>query len=276
MKLKIQKSIIVIYCFLAATIIISLISGSSYVIDNLNYVIITFMSLGLVIIISDFKEFIFQFKTFKTTDTIVLVIVSILLGITMILWDDNLFGIITTITGILCVIQAARGSKWTFFWGAYNVLFYAIIAYMNAYAGDFVLNAFFNLPMQMVGIYFWSKHYNSDIDIVIKRRFRTIDYAITAGLILVGTFIVGEIMPIVNGLLKMGENQLPFIDAFTTMASIMAQILLTRRYREQWLIWILINIFTIIMWITIGDIPMVIMWSAYLVNAIFGYIKWSE
>jgi len=48
------------------------------------------------------------------------------------------------------------------------------------------------------------------------------------------------------------------------------------RYREQWMLWIIVNIVSVIMWVNIGDPMMILMWSAYLINAIYGFVKWSK
>lgn len=48
------------------------------------------------------------------------------------------------------------------------------------------------------------------------------------------------------------------------------------RYREQWLLWIIIDIITVIMWVLVGDLVMVTMWSVYLINAFYGYHNWTK
>ena len=59
-------------------------------------------------------------------------------------------------------------------------------------------------------------------------------------------------------------------------------ILMALRYREQWLLFIMINIVSIIMWSyrfingSQDASTMVIMWFAYLVNSIYGFITWYK
>jgi nicotinamide mononucleotide transporter len=87
---------------------------------------------------------------------------------------------------------------------------------------------------------------------------------------------------IIYGLfLKWLKGTLPFIDSLTTIFSIIATILLTKRITDQWFYWIMVDIFSIVMWVyiflTVGtDISMLVMWSAYLVNAIYGYYHWRK
>ncbi|MWP82117.1 nicotinamide riboside transporter PnuC, partial [Glaesserella parasuis] len=53
-----------------------------------------------------------------------------------------------------------------------------------------------------------------------------------------------------------------------------AQALMLLRYREQWLLWIALNILSIVLW---AENPsMYIMYSAYLLNSLYGYYNWTK
>lgn len=49
---------------------------------------------------------------------------------------------------------------------------------------------------------------------------------------------------------------------------------------EQWILWIVVDVVSIIMWFIVvfqqgsNDIGVLIMWSAYLINAIYGFLNW--
>lgn len=84
------------------------------------------------------------------------------------------------------------------------------------------------------------------------------------------------------GLTKIGGN-LPLIDSFTTAMSIIAMFLLMKRYREQWLFWIGVNISSIVMWLLVftqnpvlnqDAIGMMLMWVVFLINSIVGFYRW--
>ena len=79
---------------------------------------------------------------------------------------------------------------------------------------------------------------------------------------------------------KIGGN-LPYIDSMSTVVSIVAQILLIKRLMEQWILWIVVDIVTIIMWAinfahggeTIATLAM---WSVYLINAFIMFYHWNK
>ena len=46
------------------------------------------------------------------------------------------------------------------------------------------------------------------------------------------------------------------------------------RYREQWILWIALNILSIVLW---ADNPsMYLMFGAYLLNSVYGFYNWSR
>ena len=83
-------------------------------------------------------------------------------------------------------------------------------------------------------------------------------------------------------ILKRIGGALPFFDSFSTVASIIAMILAIKMFAEQWLLWIFVDIITIIMWASAfysaetESVATLLMWCIYLLNAIFMYIKWQK
>ena len=66
------------------------------------------------------------------------------------------------------------------------------------------------------------------------------------------------------------------LDSMSTVFSIVANILMVMRYREQWALWIIVDVVTVVMWIIAGDFLMTIMWAIYLINAVYGWIMWTK
>jgi nicotinamide mononucleotide transporter len=79
----------------------------------------------------------------------------------------------------------------------------------------------------------------------------------------------------------LGDPQ-PFKDSATTVLSIVAQALMALAFMEQWVLWIITNIISVIMWavcVARGEAHaalMVIMWSFYLLNSINGLRVWLK
>jgi nicotinamide mononucleotide transporter len=63
--------------------------------------------------------------------------------------------------------------------------------------------------------------------------------------------------------------------------SVIAMVLMVFVFVEQWILWIVVDIVSIIMWIQVmlnggNDIAVLIMWTAFLVNAVYGLYNWVK
>ena len=72
------------------------------------------------------------------------------------------------------------------------------------------------------------------------------------------------------------DSRVPLTDAFTTALSFVGIWALARKYLEQWLIWIVVDIVTCILYFY-KDIPFkASLYALYVVIAIAGYLKWKK
>ena len=210
------------------------------------------------------------------------VIVSNLLY-TVLSGNVDVVGSIAGIAGVLCVVLVAKGSIWNYLFGLVNVSMYAYISYKASLYGDAGLNALYYLPMQFVGWWQWRKRgaavseaeAGKDGVQVKARRFNWRQRVILAA---------GCVIAVVAGgflLRYLGDPQ-PFKDSTTTVLSIVAQALMALAFMEQWVLWIITNIVSVVMWVvcvTRGEAHaavMVIMWTFYLLNSVNGLRVWLK
>ena len=73
----------------------------------------------------------------------------------------------------------------------------------------------------------------------------------------------------------MGAAQ-PFTDAATNVMAFFAQLMMVKRFREQWLWWILIDLLCIKMWFVAGNWSMVAMYIAWTANCAYGWYNWTK
>ncbi len=183
---------------------------------------------------------------------------------------DSVLGLIAALTGMLSVILVAKGKISNYYFGIVNVVLYGFISYQSKYYGEAMLNLGYFLPMQLIGLVMWSKNQvNVDEKNEVKtERMKAKEIIFWSTVSIVGILIYGMILK------KIG-NALPYADAFTNVLSIIAMILMLKRYIEQWAVWILIDIVSIYMWFFIkSNYNITIMWIAYLINAVYGLVNW--
>jgi len=190
-------------------------------------------------------------------------------------WKDNWIGIIASITGIWCVVLVAKGKISNYYFGIVNVIFYAYVAYGWQYYGEVMLNIGYFLPMQFVGLYLWRRNRLKEKKDDVKIKFMTNKQRwIWSTISVVGIIGYGIILQAIGG-------RSPFIDSTSTVLSVIAMILMAWVYMEQWILWIIVDVASITMWIIVmleggNDIAVLIMWSAFLVNAVYGLLNWIK
>lgn len=193
----------------------------------------------------------------------------------------DVVGSVAGIAGVLCVVLVAKGSIWNYLFGIINVSMYAYISYKADLYGDAALNALYYVPMQFVGWWQWRKRGAAmsqaeagDRGVQVKARRFTWEQRLMLGLGCAAAVIVGGYV------LKYFGDPQPFKDSSTTVLSIVAQALMSLAFMEQWALWIVTNIISVIMWcicVARGDAHagvMVIMWVFYLLNSLNGLRVW--
>ena len=78
-----------------------------------------------------------------------------------------------------------------------------------------------------------------------------------------------------------GDSQ-PWLDAVTTVVSILAMYMMVKAIAEQWYIWIVLDAVQVVKW-TIATVRgeahaalMLVMFAFFLANAIYGLIQWNR
>ena len=189
-------------------------------------------------------------------------------------WHDSLMGIISATTGAACVVCTGKGKLSAYIFGTVNVVLYAIIAFQAKYYGEVMLNALYYFPMEFYGFYVWNKHMNAETHEVEKKRMNARGRMILLLAAAAGTAGYGFVLKAMGG-------ALPFVDSLSTVASVAAMIISVKMYMEQWIIWIVVDVVTVVMWAAAfargnESAATLLMWIVYLGNAVIMYFKWRK
>ena len=221
-----------------------------------------------MMILKKIRNYLTPFQWFE-----VLIVISFTVYFTVIdkenTWWYLLLSSSAAICGIFCVVLCAAGKKSQYYWGFVNIVAYIVVAWISKYYGEVMLNAFYYLPTQFIGMYFWKKHYNENKNTVKSKKM-----PIWVMLI----FLLGSVICIwfyKMFLTYLGGNAV-WLDSMSMVFSLIANALMVLRYREQWVLWIIVDVITVIMWVIAKDWIMTTMWTVYLLNACYGLIIWSK
>jgi nicotinamide mononucleotide transporter len=215
-----------------------------------------------------------MFKNWTKFEISWLLISTLVLSYIFVTTGYNVLGLATGLLGLLYVVNVARANVWCFIFGGLQVLLYAYISFQSKVYGEFALNLIYTFPMLMYGFVAWKKHKHTDDSLEVKALTKKRKYMLFA-------FWAITIVVAYYGLKLIGGNT-PILDSMATITSVVALFLAVHRYKEQWILWIIVNGLTFTLWVFAvlrGDVhglPMVGMWGAYFINSLYGYYNWNK
>lgn len=184
---------------------------------------------------------------------------------------DTPLGIVAGIAGVISVVLCAKGKVSFYFIGFVQTVTYLFLAWQNNFYGEVIENIFYLVTM-IWGIFVWKNNMTENDDgtsDITAKKFTGFQWVLS----IIGTVVATVIMGFV--LNKIGSAQ-AYTDAATNVMAIFAQLLMVRRYREQWIWWIVIDLLCIKMWFVAGNWSMVAMYAAWTANCIYGWYNWSK
>ena len=199
-----------------------------------------------------------------------------LLGVLMqigvfMLYPDTPLNIIAGLAGVISVVMCAKGRTMFYFVGFIQTCTYLVLSWRNQFYGEVLENLFYFVTM-VWGIFVWKNNEvkNEDgTEDVLAKKFTPVQWALSLFGTVVTTILMGR------WLTNIGSAQ-AYTDAATNVMAIFAQLLMVRRYREQWIWWMLIDIFCIKLWWVAGNWSMVAMYVFWTANTIYGWLNWSK
>lgn len=195
----------------------------------------------------------------------------IILSIVM---NDSKVALMAAICGISYTILAGKGKISCYLFGLAGTLCYAYISLKNHLLGNLFLYLCYYLPMQILGIFRWSKHMKKDSQEIVKIRLSNKDrllYIAAAAFFTVICYMV---------LIKYNDTN-PVLDSITSILSVFGLILTVKRCIEQWYVWFVVNGLSTIMWIQAylngsNCFATVIMWATYFILSIYFLHEWKK
>lgn len=184
--------------------------------------------------------------------------------------------ILGTLASIVYLYYSIREKIWCWPWGIVaSVVSITIFFTVRLYA-DMGLQ-FYYLFISIYGWYYWlhGKSKQSGSHVVITR---TLSFQwfllLLAG---IGTYIlILGVLLYVPDWLQIEKSSMPYLDALTTAASIIATWMLARKLIEHWLLWIVIDALSMGMYLYKGLYFYAFLFVVYTVGALIGYVEWRK
>ena len=176
----------------------------------------------------------------------------------------ELFG---AITGAVSVALAVRESVWNWWVGIVNNLVYVIVFFEQRLFGDASLQVFF-IAISAYGIVRWLTGGERGGAAPV-RRIAAAEAGVLLVLLVAATFGMERYFARIN-------DAAPLLDAFTTAGSIIAQYMLARKYLENWLLWIAVDVVSIGLYAWKGLALTSLLYALFLAMCVVGFVQWRR
>ena len=174
---------------------------------------------------------------------------------------------IAVLTALIYVVLAAKGNYWCFLFGLISSTIYLYICFLYQLYFDVGINLFY-IFMSIYGWFNWKSHSELGQLSISRTNGKTIFYLIILGLSL--NLFLAEFAS------RYSNASLPYLDAFTSIFSIIGTYLVIQRKIENWLFWIVIDIVATGMYFYKELYLTSALFLIYTVIAIIGYFNWKK
>ena len=179
--------------------------------------------------------------------------------------DDTLIALCSGIAGVISVVLCSQKKLSFYFWGILQLVTILIISYQTGLYGKVLENGFYLITM-LLGFWLWDK--NKTDNEVKTETMSFSDYAILA--IFVPLLIYGVSLFVVDV-----NSEQPVLDTTTTVIGIIAQLMLIFRFREQWVLWFILDVLCIALWAKDGNWCLMVQYIFWTINCVYGYFCWK-
>ena len=146
----------------------------------------------------------------------------------------------------------------------YTVLFFNVSLLM-----DSLLNLYY-MVLAIYGWWAWRRPQDYSQQALTVRRFTAREHALAIGLTVLATFLAGSFLE------RFTSAAWPYVDSFTTFASVITTWMVARKILENWLYWIVIDAVAIPLYIERGLPLTAALFAVYLVLCVVGFQRWRR
>ena len=197
--------------------------------------------------------------------------------------------IFTLVTGVIYIILEIRQKNLMWFVGIATSLAAMWVFFRQGLYASFGLNTYY-LITAFIGLWQWGKDRQKLGTMASKKtksarssdktaqksqpaihlnRLPWKTVLVSALVIVAGTFGMAQLMELL-------ENPMSYLDSAVTVMSVVATWWLVRAYIQQWWLWIVADALSTLLCISQGMWMMVVLYGAYSLSAIYGYIHWKR
>ena len=172
------------------------------------------------------------------------------------------------ITGAACVALLVRQNLWNWPLGIANNLVFIVLFYRTGLYADVGLQGFY-IAISLYGWWSWL-HGGRDHGVLTVARVRPV----VGALLVLG--VVGTTAFLTWLLRRYTNSTVPVLDSLITALSLVAQFMMTRKWIENWPVWIAANCLSVGLLIYKGLYVTSALYVVYQVLCVMGLLEWRR
>lgn len=165
-----------------------------------------------------------------------MIYVSILLLLQVVVYaivPDSIIGMISGVGGVLCLVYGMKGRKISFIFGFIQCVAMTYVAWISHAYGSFAMDIIYVIS-QPIGWYMWG---HDEATRSFKKSTRNWIFAAAFAAWAAGWLV-----------LSLLHGQLPYFDSVNFVVSLIAQLLYILKFKENWSLWIVVNVVNVAYW----------------------------
>jgi nicotinamide mononucleotide transporter len=180
----------------------------------------------------------------------------------------NIFVLTASFLGTLATIICAKGKMSYYIWGFIQTIMFLIL---NLELKLWVESAeqLYYLITMVIGVFVWKKNLNKNTAEIKAKKFTLAKFIFTILGLVVASVVIYNIDIALGG-------AAPLLDTLSLSIAIVANLLCTMCYKEQWILWFVLDVIQTILYFVIGQPMMAIMYIAWTINCIYGWYNWNK
>ena len=177
---------------------------------------------------------------------------------------------IAVVFAIAYLLLAVRENVWCWLFAFLSTAIFTVLFWDVSLLMESALNVYY-MAMAVFGWYQWTRGGTGDDSEAHGLEIRPLSGR-QHGLIIVSIALLSA----VSGYLlsEHSDAAWPYVDSFTTWASVITTYLVARKYLQNWLYWIVIDAVSVPLYIDRGLNLTALLFVIYIVIAVFGYRSW--
>jgi nicotinamide mononucleotide transporter len=185
--------------------------------------------------------------------------------LTYYIMNDSALAVCSGIAGVISVVLCSQKKYAFYFWGVLQLVTIMIISYQTGLHGKLVENAFYLITM-FIGMNIWKEKTTDNTTQV--RTMNLVDYVIFVCLFLPFATILSY------SIVSQYNTEQIALDIITTIIGIIAQFMLVLRFREQWVLWFILDVLCVVLWAKDGNWCLMTQYIFWSINCIYGFFYW--